>query len=60
MAETLKQKIVNSLEKLPQDASLDEIMEHIYFIHKVETGLEQSRRDEIIDHEEVLKRIEQW
>lgn len=61
MAETtLKQKVLDSIEKLPQDASLDDIIERIYFIHKIEVGLQQSHQGDVVDHEEVLKRIEKW
>ncbi|TVQ10949.1 MAG: hypothetical protein EA364_11435 [Balneolaceae bacterium] len=61
MAETtLKQKVLDSIEKLPQDASLDDIIERIYFIHKIEVGLKQSLQNDVVDHEEVLKRIEKW
>jgi hypothetical protein len=42
MAEiTLKQKVMDSIEKLPENATLDEIMERIYFIHKIKVGLKQ-------------------
>lgn len=57
---TLKQKVIDSIEKLPQDASLDDIMERIYFIHKIEVGLKQSKQGDVISHKEVLKRIEKW
>ncbi len=57
---SLKQKVIDSLEKLPENASLDDIMERIYFIHKIEVGLNQSEQDDVISHEEVLKKIEKW
>lgn len=61
MAEiTLKQKVMESIDKLPPDASMDEIIERIYFIHKVETGLKQSEEGDLVDHEEVRKKIDEW
>lgn len=57
---TLKQKVIDSLEKLPPDASLDDIMERIYFIHKIEVGLKQSEQGDVVSHEEVLEKIEKW
>ena len=61
MAETtLKQKVLESIEKLPQDASLDDIIGRIYVIHKIEVGLKQSRQNDVVDHEEVLRRIDKW
>ncbi|WP_340106128.1 hypothetical protein [Rhodohalobacter sp. 8-1] len=57
---TLKQKVIDSIEKLPEDASLDEIMERIYFIHKIEVGLKQSEQGDVISHDEVFKKIDRW
>ena len=57
---SLKQKVIESIEKLPQDASLDDIIERIYFIHKIEVGLKQSSQEDVVSHEEVLKKIEKW
>lgn len=54
---TLKQKVLDSIEKLPQDASLDDIIERIYFIHKIEVGLKQSQQGDVIAHEDVLERM---
>lgn len=59
-APTLKQKVIDSIKKLPQDASLDDIMERIYFIHKVEVGLKQSEQENVISHGDVMKQIDQW
>lgn len=57
---TLKQKVIDSIKKLPQDASLDDIMERIYLIHKIEIGLKQSEQEDVISHEEVSKKIKNW
>lgn len=57
---TIKQKVLESIEKLPENADIDEIMERVYFIHKIENGLKQSEKGELISHEEVQKKIEQW
>lgn len=57
---TLKQKVIDSIDKLPENASLDEIMERIYFIHKIEVGLKQSDHGNVVKHEEVLDKIDQW
>lgn len=57
---TLKQKVIDSIEQLPQDASLDDIIERIFFIHKVEVGLKQSEQGDVITHEELFKKITEW
>jgi len=57
---SLKQKVIESIEKLPENASLDDIIERIYFIHKIEVGLKQSEQGDVISHKDVLKKIEKW
>jgi len=57
---SLKQKVIDSIEKLPENASLDDIIERIYFIHKIEVGLKQSEQGDVISHKDVLKKIEKW
>ncbi|HCD52949.1 MAG TPA: hypothetical protein DEQ34_10905 [Balneolaceae bacterium] len=56
----IKQTVLDSLEQLPQDASMEDIMEKILLIHKIEKGIEQADRGELIDHEEVLNKIRKW
>lgn len=51
---------MGSIDKLPQNASLDEIMERIYFIHKIEVGLKQSKQGYVVEHEDVFNKIDQW
>ena len=61
MAEaTLKQKVLDSIGKLPHNASFDDIIERIYFIHKIEVGLEQAEEGDLVDHKEVLNKIDKW
>lgn len=58
--QTLKQKVIQSIEKLPQDVSIDDIIEHIYFIHKIEIGLKQSEGEGLVDHKDLLKQMDEW
>jgi predicted transcriptional regulator len=53
----LKQKIVETVEHLPEDATVEDAMERLYFLAKVERGLEQSESGETIPHEDVKKRF---
>lgn len=54
---TIKQKVLESIDRLPEDVSMEEIVERIQFIQKIEIGLEQAEKGELISHEEVLKKI---
>lgn len=58
MAEqTTKQRALEALRALPDDASLEDAIERLCFIAKVEEGLRESERGEVIPHEEVKKQF---
>jgi len=56
-APTVKQKVLEALEQLPADASFEDVMERIYFLSKIERGLEQLDRGEVISDDEVKRRF---
>ena len=53
----LKQRIVETVEHLPDDATVEDAMERLYFLAKVERGLEQSEAGQTISHADVKKRF---
>jgi predicted transcriptional regulator len=58
MASTgLKQKMVETFEHLPESATVEDAIERLYFLAKVERGLEQSDVGETIPHEDIKKRF---
>ena len=54
---SLKRKIVEAVESLPEDATVDDAIERLYFLAKVERGLEQSEAGDVIPHEDIKKRF---
>ena len=48
----VKTEIVRAIQDLPDDATVEDAMERLYFLAKIERGLEQSE-GETISHEEV-------
>ena len=53
-----KGQIVRAVSGLPDDATVDDAIERLLFLSKIEQGMEQARRGETIPHEEVKRRIE--
>jgi predicted transcriptional regulator len=53
----LKQKIVETVEHLPDDATVEDAMERLYFLAKIERGLAESEAGDTISHEDVKKRF---
>ena len=54
---SLKQKIVDTIEHLPEDATVEDAIERLYFLGKIERGLEQSEAGQTISHDEVKRRF---
>ncbi len=48
----VKTEIVRVIQDLPDDATVEDAMERLYFLAKIERGLEQSE-GETISHEEI-------
>ena len=56
-AQSAKQLALQALEALPDDASIDEAIERLCFVAKIEEGLRQSESGELVPHEEVKKQF---
>lgn len=52
--------LLKYIGELPEQFSIDELMDKILFINKVEQGLEQSKSDSTISHDQVKDRIKKW
>ena len=55
--QTAKERALQALRDLPDDASLDDAIERLCFVAKVEEGLRQSEAGEVTPHEEVKKQL---
>jgi predicted transcriptional regulator len=58
MAETAnKERILKAVEELPDDVTLDEAIEKLCFLAKVERGLKQANEGNTVPHDEVKERL---
>jgi len=55
--ETVKQKILQVVERLPDTATLEDAIERLCFLAKVEEGLRQSDGGETVPHAEAVHQI---
>ena len=55
-----KTKLLEQIEKFPEEFSIDELVERLILIEKVELGLKQSGKGEIISDSDLDKEIKQW
>ncbi len=57
---TTKQAVIQMIERLPDDASVEDIMAELYFRQKVDDGIRQLDAGEGIDHQEAKQRLDKW
>jgi hypothetical protein len=55
---TTKQKILTVIESLDDDVSIEQAIDRLYLLYKIEVGLKQADAGEGIDHDEFMKQLE--
>jgi predicted transcriptional regulator len=55
-----KQEVLRILDRLPDDASLEDIQYHIYVRQKIDHGLEDVEAGRTLSEEEFDRRMEKW
>lgn len=57
---TAKEEVRRLLERLPHDASFEDIQYQVYLLDEVTRGGEEIERGEGIEQEEVKRRLAKW
>ncbi len=52
-----KQRAIEAIRALPDGATIDEAIERLCFIAKIEEGLRQSQAGQVVSHDEVKRRF---
>jgi len=52
-----KEKVREVVDALPPDASIEDAIERLYFLAKVERGLAAADRGEVVSHAEAKRRL---
>ena len=55
-----KQQMLKAIEELPDDASVEDALDRLYLLYKVDKGLGQADRGELISQEDVRQRMAKW
>lgn len=55
-----KKSVIQGLEQLPDKFSVDELLERLLLIEKIETGLQQSKNNETVTTEEARQKLDKW
>jgi len=55
--QSVKQRVIEAVEALPADATVEDAMERLYFLAKIERGLEQADSGDTLTHQEAKQRL---
>jgi hypothetical protein len=55
-----KNKLVKSIKDMPNEFSLDELLDRIVFLQKIEIGLEQSKSDTTHSTVKAKEKLSRW
>jgi len=56
----VKQQVIQMIQSLPEEVTIDDIMAELYFKLQVDTGLKELDEGKDIPHEEIEKRMAKW
>ncbi|MCF8361783.1 MAG: hypothetical protein K9G70_04080 [Prolixibacteraceae bacterium] len=55
-----KTQIINTLDRLPESLSIDQLVEHLIFVEKVQKGLDDSLNGRINTKHEAKQKLSKW
>lgn len=55
-----KEKVLASIKELPEEFSVDELIDRVIFLQKIDTGLEQSSEGKTKTTEEAKEQLSKW
>ena len=55
--QSVKQRVIEAVEALPADATIEDAMERLYFLAKIQRGLEQANSGDTLTHQEAKERL---
>ncbi len=57
---TAKQKVLEAVRDLPDDASFEDAMQRLLFLAKIDRGLAQADAGQTIPHAQVREKMAKW
>ena len=55
-----KQQILKAIEELPDDATVEDALERLYLLYKIERGVQQAEDGELVTQQEARQRMAKW
>jgi hypothetical protein len=60
LAHTLKQDVLETLQRLPDNADIEEIMYRLYVLESIRRGQQDAEQGKTTDAEQLLQDIQTW
>jgi predicted transcriptional regulator len=57
---SLKVKMANLIRDLPDDANIEDAMERLLLLYKIEKGIQQADQGRTVSHDEAKHRLRKW
>ena len=57
---TSKQEVLKAIEALPDEAGIEDVMDRLYLLYKIQRGIEQADAGQTVTQEEARKRMSRW
>ena len=58
--QSAKEQIIKLAQELPEDATLEDAMDRLFLLYKVERGIEQASSGQKVSQAEARRRMDQW
>ena len=55
-----KEQVLKSINDLPDSFSIDEVIDRLVFLQKIETGTNQSKNDDTISNSDAKNKMNKW
>ncbi len=55
-----KTQLIGSLEKLPENLTIDQVIDHAIFVEKVQKGMSDSENERVSPKDEARKKLNKW
>jgi len=54
---TTKKTVLRSIKELPEDMKIEDAMERLYLLYKIDKGIKQSEEGNVLSHAEAKQRL---
>jgi len=58
--QSAKEQMIRLAQELPEDATLEDAMDRLFLLYKVEQGIEQANSGQKVSQADARRRMDQW